>query len=89
MFLLLDLIGAPDPTFRNVIDPATGFHVNFAFDFDDLAIGLTIYFVLEEMCALVGPRKAILTVCPFSRYHQLAECQLEMRTLVVKYLLCY
>ena len=24
LFLLLDLIGAQEPTFRNVIDPATG-----------------------------------------------------------------
>ena len=24
LMLLLDLIGAPDPTFRNVIDPSTG-----------------------------------------------------------------
>ena len=28
MFLLLDLIGAHEPTFRNVIDPATGKKLN-------------------------------------------------------------
>ena len=27
LFMLLDLIGAPHPTFINVIDPATGFDV--------------------------------------------------------------
>ena len=37
MFLLLDLIGAPGPTFRNVIDPTTGFELNSAFEIDDLA----------------------------------------------------
>ena len=42
MFLLLDLIGAPEPTFRNVIDPTTGFDVNSDFEISDPAIGLII-----------------------------------------------
>ena len=50
MFLLLDLIGAPDPTFKNVIDPATGFHVKSAFDINDPAIGLTIVISALRTC---------------------------------------
>ena len=39
LLLLLDLIGAPHPTFINVIDPATGLMLNLLLTYSNLLVG--------------------------------------------------